>query len=147
MKIAIGADHAGFQAKQRIAELLRRNNHQVWDAGTTDEASVDYPDYARMVAQRVAKGAARRGVLVCGTGIGMCISANKVKGVRAAAVWSTATAKLAAEHNDANVLCLSARLFKGPALAAMLNTWLTTPFGGGRHARRIRKIKALEAGR
>lgn len=146
MKIAIGADHAGFQAKERLKEHLRRKKHVLWDAGTTSDASVDYPDFAAAVAKRVASGAARRGVLVCGTGIGMCIAANKVKGVRAAVVWDTASSRLAAEHNDANVLCLSARFFENRALTAQLDAWLTTPFGGGRHARRVRKIKALERG-
>lgn len=146
MKIAIGADHAGFQAKARLSDFLRRKKHQVLDVGTDAEESVDYPDYAKRVGEWVAKGASRRGILICGTGIGMCISANKVKGVRAAVVWNTATAKLAAEHNDANVLCLSARFLSGAQRASLAQAWLTTAFGGGRHARRIRKIKALEAG-
>jgi RpiB/LacA/LacB family sugar-phosphate isomerase len=147
MKIALGSDHAGYAAKEKLAAHLRRKGHSVWDAGTSSEASVDYPDYARAVGGRVARGAARRGVLVCGTGIGMCISANKVRGVRAAVVWSVATARLAAEHNDANVLCLSGRLFDHRQRAAMLDAWLAAPFAGGRHARRVRKIRALERGR
>lgn len=147
MKIAIGADHAGFPAKDSLAEHLRRKGHEVRDLGTQSADSVDYPDYARAVGEWVAKGGRRRGVLICGTGIGMCISANKVRGVRAAVVWNTASARLAAEHNDANVLCLSARLFNHRQRAAMLDAWLTTPFAGGRHTRRIRKIQALEKSR
>ena len=144
MKIALGADHAGFRAKEKVAARLRAKGHRVVDVGASSEDSVDYPDFARLVAEKVAGGTCRRGVLLCGTGIGMAIAANKVKGVRAAAVWSPETARLAAEHNDANVLCLSARLFTESRRSAMLDAWLTTPFGGGRHARRVRKIRALE---
>lgn len=144
MKIAVGADHAGFQQKQALAEHLRAQGHAVTDLGTNGEASVDYPDYAQAVGQAVAKGEVDRGVLVCGTGIGMCITANKVPGVRAAVVWSEESALLAAEHNNANVLCLSGRLFSQEAAREMLDTWLSTPFGGGRHQRRIDKISKLD---
>jgi ribose 5-phosphate isomerase B len=144
VKIAVGSDHAGFKAKESLVARLRKAGHQVADVGAVSEESVDYPDFAFKVADRVARGASRRGVLVCGTGIGMCISANKVGGVRAAVVWSPETARLAAEHNDANVLCLSARLFNDRQRFAMLDAWLSTPFAGGRHKRRVRKIGALE---
>jgi ribose 5-phosphate isomerase B len=147
MRIAVGADHGGFARKRDVVRYLRSLGHSVKDMGTVSEDSVDYPDFAREVARAVGSGRARRGVLVCGTGIGMAIAANKVRGVRAAPVWSEKTAKLAAEHNGANVLCLSGRLFKAPALRRMLKAWLTTPFGGGRHQRRIDKISAMEAKR
>lgn len=147
MKIAVGSDHAGFPAKEKLVARLRAKRHQVSDVGASSLESVDYPDFARLVAEKVSRGSCRRGVLVCGTGIGMCIAANKVKGVRAAVVWSVETARLAAEHNDANVLCLSGRLFDARARAAMVEAWLSTPFGGGRHARRVRKIRSLETGR
>jgi ribose 5-phosphate isomerase B len=144
VKIVVGSDHAGFQGKEAVVAFLKKKGHQVTDVGPATEDSVDYPDYARRVAEEVARGGRRRGVLLCGTGIGMCIAANKVKGVRAAVVWSAKTARLAAEHNDANVLCLSGRLFTNAQRSAMLTAWLSTPFAGGRHARRVRKIGALE---
>ena len=147
MKIAVGADHGGFSAKEKIVAYLRRQGHRVVDVGTTSTDSVDYPDFARLAAEQVSGGKCRRGVLVCGTGIGMSIAANKVKGVRAAVVWSPEVARLAAEHNDANVLCLSGRFFDDRKRIAMLDAWLSTPFGGGRHARRVRKIRAMEKGR
>jgi ribose 5-phosphate isomerase B len=144
MKIAVGADHGGFARKQDVVRYLKSLGHAVKDMGAVSEDSVDYPDYARRVARAVRSGRARRGVLVCGTGIGMCIAANKVRGIRAAPVWSEKTARLAAEHNGANVLCLSGRLFKAPALRRMVKAWLSTPFGGGRHQRRLDKISAME---
>jgi ribose 5-phosphate isomerase B len=144
LKIALGADHGGFSGKDLLAASLRKLGHQVVDVGTFSEDSVDYPDIARLVAEKVSKGSCRRGVLICGTGIGMAIAANKVRGVRAAVVWSVETARLAAEHNDANVLCLSGRLFDPRQQAMMVKSWLSTPFGGGRHARRVRKIRSME---
>lgn len=144
MRIAVGADHGGFRRKEDIVKYLKSLGHSVKDMGAVSEDSVDYPDYARHVARAVKSGRAKRGVLVCGTGIGMCIAANKVPGIRAASVWSEKTAKLAAEHNGANVLCLSGRLFKAPALRRMVKAWLSTPFGGGRHQRRLDKISAME---
>jgi ribose 5-phosphate isomerase B len=144
MRIAVGADHAGWKQKDAIAKFLRSRGHRVIDMGTEGDASVDYPDFAAAVARAVGRKRADRGVLVCGTGIGMAIAANKVRGVRAAAVWSNETAKLAAEHNGANVLALSGRLFSTGALRKMTEVWLKTPFGEGRHARRVRKISALE---
>ena len=147
VKIAVAADHGGFKSKQSLLEFLRAQGHAVKDFGTLTEDSVDYPDYAKYVAEAVGKKRAERGILVCGTGIGMAIAANKVPGVRAAVVWSPETAKLAAEHNKANVLCLSGRLFKPGKLRAMVKAWLSTPFGGGRHLRRVKKIASLEKGR
>ncbi len=144
MKIALASDHAGYSKKGPVARFLRSLGHRVLDLGTHSEESVDYPDFARAVAGRVGRGRCQRGVLICGTGIGMAMAANKVRGVRAAAVWSPETARLAAEHNGANVLCLSGRLFGAGELRRMLKAWLTTPFGGGRHARRLRKIAGLE---
>lgn len=144
MKVAVGADHGGYGRKEPLVRALRRMGHSVLDVGAFSEDSVDYPDFARAVAEKVGRGDCARGVLICGTGIGMSIAANKVKGVRAAVVWSPATARLAAEHNGANVLCLSGRLFSAARLKAMLTAWLSTPFGGGRHLRRVRKISRLE---
>jgi ribose 5-phosphate isomerase B len=144
LRIALGADHGGFPGKAAIAGFLRRNGHRVVDVGTFSDESVDYPVFARLVAEKVARGACRRGILLCGTGIGMAIAANKVKGIRAAVVWDPTTARLAAEHNGANVLCLSGRLFNDRQRLAMVKAWLATPFGGGRHARRLRAISKLE---
>ena len=144
MKIALGADHGGFAGKEKLAAFLRRKGHRVIDVGTFSADPVDYPDIARLVSDKVARGTCRRGVLMCGTGIGMAIAANKIRGIRAAVVWSPRTARLAAEHNDANVLCLSGRLFNDRQRAALTEAWLSTPFGGGRHSRRVRKIRFLE---
>lgn len=146
MRIALGADHGGFPAKAALARRLIRAGHAVVDFGTDSEASTDYPVYARAVGRAVARGRVDRGVLICGTGIGMSIAANKVPGVRAAVVWSDKTAALAAEHNGANVLCLGGRLHSKAAIARMVALWLATPFGEGRHARRLRKIARMEKG-
>ncbi len=120
--------------------------HHVTDVGTIDESSVDYPDFAVRVGRAVAGKKADRGVLLCGTGIGMAIAANKIRGVRAAVVWNKKTAALAAEHNDANVLCLGARILSSSSIVALVKAWLAAPFGGDRHVRRINKIRALERG-
>jgi ribose 5-phosphate isomerase B len=143
MKIAVGADHAGFALKQKVVELLKGSGHEVMDRGTDTEDSCDYPDYAAAVSRDVASGRAERGVLVCSTGIGMSITANKFRGIRAALGSSAAEIRLARGHNDANVLTLGARFPKGDA-AEMLEAFLSTPFDGGRHARRVSKISALE---
>lgn len=144
MKIVLGSDHAGFRAKEALASALVRLGHRVDDRGPTSDARADYPDFAKIVGRAVAQGGADRGVLVCGTGIGMAIAANKIPGVRAAVVWSEKTAALASAHNGANVLCLSGRLFSSARLARFAKVWLATPFEGGRHRRRINKITALE---
>lgn len=140
MKIALGADHAGVEAKRRLADLLRREGHEVADLGTQGEDSVDYPDFAQAVARAVAGGSAPRGILVCGTGIGMSIAANKVPGVRAAKCNDPLEARLARAHNDANVLCLGARVTDLSVMEEMVREFLATPFEGGRHARRVAKM-------
>jgi ribose 5-phosphate isomerase B len=144
MKIAVGCDHGGFLKKKGMVAHLVKLGHKVVDVGCHSEESVDYPDYARKVALAVSSGQVDRGVLLCGTGIGMAISANKFPGVRAAVCWSAKTAALASEHNKANVLCLSGRFLPEAALRKMVKIWLETPFGGGRHERRVRKISRLE---
>ena len=145
MKILIGSDHAGFQAKNDLARSLAKAGHQVVDVGCNSENSCDYPDFARDVALGVSRKKAERGVLICGTGIGMAIAANKVAGVRAAVAWNPATAVLAWEHNHANVLCLSARFLNGPTRFKMAQAWLKAKFGEGRHSRRVKKISKMES--
>ena len=144
MRIAIGSDHAGYELKEIIKSRLAGPGVEVDDLGTTSEASVDYPDYAAAVARRVASGASDRGILVCGTGIGMAISANKVRGVRAASVESLEAARLSRAHNDANVLTLGARITPADLALGIVRTFLDTPFDGGRHQRRVDKITALD---
>jgi|SRR5579884_3930003 len=146
MKIVVGSDHRGFEAKQRLVESLRRQGHEVVDVGPNGRDSVDYPDFAFQVAQAVGEGRAERGILICGTGIGMCIAANKVKKVRAAPCHDAITAEMSRRHNDANVLCLSADLLGEDLIERMVRIWLTTDFEGGRHARRVDKIVKFEAG-
>src|SRR3954451_12680844 len=145
MKIAIGSDHRGVDLKQRIASLLRHLGHEVLDVGSQGKESVDYPDVAIEVAAEVAGGAVDRGILLCGTGIGMCIAANKVHGVRAAPCHDNVTAEMSRRHNDANVLCLSADLVGDALMARMVRLWLETEFEAGRHARRVEKITRYEA--
>jgi len=145
MRIVIGSDHAGFDQKQRLAHYLAEQGHEVIDVGTADaEKSVDYPDFALAAGRAVATGDADFGVLVCGTGIGMAIAANKVAGVRAANVTDPEFAKLAREHNDANVVTVSARFVPVQTNEAILDAFLGTPFAGGRHAGRVAKIVAAE---
>lgn len=145
MKIVIGSDHRGVEIKRRLVAVIQTMGHSTEDVGADGAESVDYPDYAYEVAKRVGKEAVDRGILICGTGIGMCIAANKVRGVRAAACQDTLTAELSRRHNDANVLCLSADLIGEEQMAQMIRIWLDTPFDGGRHARRIEKIAQIEA--
>jgi ribose 5-phosphate isomerase B len=142
--IALGADHAGFPLKQDLKAWLTAQGHQVLDFGTDSPDAVDYPDFAARVAEAVGTGTAERGVLVCGTGIGMAIAANKVAGVRAAPCADPAAARLSREHNDANILTLGARVVEGTMATAVLETWLATDFAGGRHTRRVAKLMALE---
>jgi ribose 5-phosphate isomerase B len=144
MKIAIGADHAGFAAKEEIKTVIKALGHAVLDQGTTGEASVDYPDFAEKVARAVATGEADRGVLICGTGIGMSIAANKVEGIRAAVISDEKTAALSRQHNDANVFCAGSRITPLVKIAESLKVWLQTPFEGGRHLNRVSKISAME---
>ena len=144
MKIAVGSDHRGFEVKRRIITVLQQMGHEVIDVGPQGRESVDYPDYAFQAALAVSEGRAQRGVLICGTGIGMCIAANKVKGVRAAPCHDSITAEMSRRHNDANVLCLSADLLGEELIERMLRIWLETDFESGRHARRVEKITRFE---
>jgi ribose 5-phosphate isomerase B len=145
MKIAIGSDHRGYKAKQQIVPLLQQLGHDVLDVGTVSADSVDYPDFAFQVAGAVSVKQVERGILVCGTGIGMCIAANKVRGVRAAPCHDTVTVEMSRRHNDANVLCLSADLLSEELIGRMVRAWLETPFEAGRHARRVDRITQFEA--
>ena len=144
MRIAIGADHRGFPVRSKVVDAVRRLGHEAIDVGTFSPEAVDYPDIAADVAQRVGRGEVERGILVCGTGLGMCIAANKVVGVRAAPCHDDVTAEMSRRHNDSNVLCLSADLLGERLIDHMIEIWLNTPFEGGRHARRVDKITALE---
>jgi ribose 5-phosphate isomerase B len=144
MRIAVGSDHRGFQIKARILEFLPKWQHQALDLGTHSQDSVDYPDIALKVAQSLHRGEADRGILICGTGIGMCIAANKVPGIRAAPCHDAVTAEMSRRHNDANILCLSADLLGDELVERMLQLWLNTEFEGGRHLRRVNKIKEFE---
>ena len=144
MKIAIGCDHGGFEKKREIVTLLGKLGHGVADMGCHSEESCDYPDYAKKVAQAVANKQADRGILVCGTGIGMSIAANKVPGIRAAMCWNAKVASLTAEHNNSNVLCLSGRFFSSALIKSIVKSWLSATFAGGRHETRIQKIQKLE---
>ncbi len=147
MRIAIGADHAGYKAKEALKGALQKLGHTVIDLGTNSDESTDYPDYARKVAELVSRREADRGVLVCGTGIGMSMAANKVAGVRAAVVTSEETARMSRAHNDANVFCAGARVTDAATLERALKAWLETPFEGGRHERRVKKINDLDKAR
>jgi len=144
MRVAIGADHAAVALKDALVKELRGANLPVEDLGTHTTDSVDYPDFAREVAARVAAGTADRGILLCGTGIGMSIAANKVQGIRAAVCHDVTTARLARLHNDANVLCMGGRLIGLTLASDIMQTWLATQFEGGRHKGRVEKIHALE---
>jgi len=143
MRVALGADHAGFLLKNQIADHLRQSGHEVLDRGTDGPESCDYPDFAAAVARDVAGGGADRGVLICTTGIGMSIAANKIAGIRAAHAGSPEEAELARRHNDANVLAIGARFAREDA-NTLVDVFLGTEFEGGRHARRTAKIQALE---
>jgi ribose 5-phosphate isomerase B len=140
-RIYVGADHAGFRLKQRLLEELKRLGYEPVDVGPAAlDPSDDFPDYARPVAEAVSTGAVRRGILTCGTGLGMSYVANRFPRVRAAVVWSPEVAELARRHNDANVLVLPARFVSEEEAMEILHRWLETPFEGGRHARRVAKI-------
>lgn len=143
-RIAIGSDHAGFSIKETIRKYLEGAGYAVNDLGTSSEESVDYPDYGKAVGERVVSKRADLGIAVCGTGIGISIAANKVPGIRAALAHDVNTARLAREHNDANVLALGGRIVTGESAIAMVQTFLTTAYLGGRHQRRLDKITALE---
>jgi ribose 5-phosphate isomerase B len=144
-RIAVGADHAGFRAKEEVKRMLQDRGFEVLDMGTTSDESTDYPDYAVKVSEAVSSGRAQKGVLVCGTGVGMCMTANKVRGIRAALVTNDLTAEMSRRHNDANVFCAGARVLEPAEIGRLLQIWLSTPFEGGRHERRVRKIGELDA--
>ncbi len=144
MRVAVGCDHRGVLVKTKLLELLARLGHTAEDLGTSTAESCDYPDLAAKVARMISAGTADRGILICGTGLGMCIAANKFHGVRAAPCHDDLTAELSRRHNDLNVLCLSADMLGERLIDRMVEIWLTTPFEGGRHARRVEKIAALE---
>lgn len=147
MKIAIASDHRGFAIKGKIVAMITELGHQALDMGTDTPDSVDYPDYGAKVAQAISQGEADRGILICGTGMGMCITANKFPGVRACSCHDDLTAEMSRRHNDANVLCLSADLLGDRLVNRMVELWLRTEFEGGRHARRIEKIGRIETER
>jgi ribose 5-phosphate isomerase B len=140
-RIPIGADHAGFELKEVLVAELERRGFDVEDVGTHSAESTDYADYAHPVAREVETGEAKRGILMCGTGLGMSYAANRHPGVRAAVAWTPEIAALARQHNDANVLVLPARFVDADTARAILGAWLDTPFEGGRHERRIAKIE------
>lgn len=141
MNIAVGSDHAGYEMKQFVLSWLERHGYQFEDMGPWSEDSVDYPDYAHKVAEAVAKGSFDQGILMCGTGIGVSIAANKVRGIRAALACGPEFAALARQHNDANVLCFSARFNDISNVDKILESWFASEFEGGRHQRRIDKIE------
>jgi ribose 5-phosphate isomerase B len=145
MKVVLGCDHAGFGLKETVVSCLERSGHEVLDEGTFSGESCDYPDFAERAALRVAAGEAERGVVICATGIGMAMAANKVPGIRAAVCNDLYTARYSRLHNDANVLAIGARVV-GPGLAEeIVSTWMETPFEGGRHSRRVEKIGGVES--
>jgi ribose 5-phosphate isomerase B len=144
MKIAIGSDHAGFKLKETVKEFLKTSGIEVIDFGTHSEESADYPDFAFPVAEAVVKKEFDFGILICGTGIGMSITANKVAGIRAALCNDLFTANYSKEHNDANVLCMGGRIVGEGLAKAIVQTWLERKFQGGRHERRVKKIEEYE---
>ena len=144
MKIAIGADHAGFEDKEKVKRELEQMGVEYEDVGTDSTESVDYPIYARKVAEKVASGEVECGILVCGSGNGMQIAANKVHGVRAALAWNEETARLARQHNDANVLSVPARMISTEEVFKIIKSYLGAKFEGGRHARRVGEISEME---
>jgi ribose 5-phosphate isomerase B len=144
MKIALAADHVGFGLKEKVREYLKSQGLEVEDYGPSNAESVDYPDFAEMVAAQVAAKQADYGVLVCGTGIGMMLAANKVPGIRAVVANNTISARMAREHNNANVLTMGGRMIDAATMRQIVDTWLSTPFAGGRHQRRLEKIDAID---
>ncbi len=142
MKVAIASDHAGFELKQIISQMLKNKGYEVIDMGTESSCSVDYPDYAEAVSKAVSDGSVERGILICGTGIGMSIVANKFKNVRAALCNDLFTAKMSRLHNDANILCIGGRVVGKDLAIEIVNIWFNTSFEGGRHLRRLEKNKS-----
>ena len=147
MKIAVGSDHRGFDAKQQTKAIVTQMGHVCVDFGTDDTHPVDYPDLAYIVAKAVSKHQADRAILICATGLGMSIAANKVKGIRAALCHDELSAQISRDHNDTNVLCLSGDQIGEVLLRKIVEAWLSTEFSGGRHQRRVGKIAAIEEGR
>ncbi|HET7114692.1 MAG TPA: ribose 5-phosphate isomerase B [Pyrinomonadaceae bacterium] len=144
MRIALASDHAGYAEKEQLKSLLNDLGVEFEDLGTASDASVDYPLYARKVAEKVSRGQVEQGVLVCGSGTGMAIAANKVPGVRAAVAWSEETARLAREHNDANVLSIGARVTPPEEIPKIVRAWFDAKFAGGRHTQRVEEITKME---
>ena len=141
MKVAIGCDHGGIDLKETVKEVLLELGHEVDDQGCYSRESVDYPDFSRAVTSQIKEGLSDRGILICGTGLGMSMAANRIPGIRAALCHEMFSARMSREHNDANILCLGARVI-GPGLAAeIVRTWMTTDFAGGRHLYRIEMFK------
>lgn len=145
MKVTIGSDHAGFQVKEELKKWLKQKNVESVDMGVDSMDSVDYPDFAEKVALPILKGEAKYGILVCGSGIGMAIAANKLPGIRAATCNDQYSARVSREHNDANVLAMGAHIVDANHAKQIVDTWLKTKFQGGRHARRVKKIENIEA--
>lgn len=141
MKIVAAADHAGYELKDQLVALLREQGHEVDDLGTNANSSVDYPDYAHRVAEKIASGAAQRGLLVCGTGVGMAITANRHPGVRAVVASDVFTARMSRSHNDANVLALGSRVVGAGLAREILSAWMNGDYEGGRHDHRVKKIE------
>ena len=144
LKIAIASDHRGLKIKNRLIQSLQASGYQLVDQGTDSDQPVDYPDYARIVAEKVSKGEAERGILICGTGIGMSIAANKFEGVRAASCYDEVMVEMSRRHNDVNILCLPGDLIGDRSVDDLVKMWLKTEFDGGRHLQRIEKITELE---
>ncbi len=144
MKIAIGSDHAGFEDKEKVKKQLDELGYEYEDVGTNSAESVDYPIYAQKVAEKVASGEVEQGLLICGSGNGMQIAANKINGVRAALAWNEETARLARQHNDANVLSVPARMISPEEVSKVVKSYLEAKFEGGRHQRRVEEISELE---
>lgn len=147
MKIVIAADHAGFELKEIITKFIKELGYEVFDMGTSSSCSVDYPDYAEAVAKAVSDGTYERGILICGTGIGMSIVANKFKNIRAALCNDLFTAKMSRLHNDSNILCMGSRVIGIGLAKEIVKTWLTTIFEGNRHLKRLEKLNLIEKGR
>lgn len=146
MRIALGSDHRGYQIKSRLIQALQAKSFEVIDEGTHTDASVDYPDFGEAVARRVSSGAADRGILICGTGIGMAITANKFSGVRAAPCYDEVMVEMSRRHNNVNILCLPGDLIGDRSIDDLVLMWLQTEFDGGRHADRVNKIQKIEHG-
>ncbi len=144
MKIAVACDHRGYEAKELIKSLLQRAGHEVVDCGTNESKSCDYPDYGIPAALSVSRNEVDRGILICGSGVGMSITANKIRGIRAALCHDELTAQMSRKHNNANMLCLPAMLVNDPLITRIVEIWLTTEFEGGRHDRRVQKMMEAE---